>query len=91
MALTDFTIEKAKPKAKAYKLGDGGGLCLQVNPFATKLWRMKYRWEGREKKLAIGPYLLVSLADARTKAAWIGMTGVIECWLWGFRRLIGAG
>lgn len=67
MSLTDFTIKNAKPKAKAYKLGDGGGLYLQVNPSGTKLWRMKYRWDGREKKLAIGPYPLVSLADARTK------------------------
>tara|TARA_R110002167_G_scaffold99904_2_gene261310 strand:+ start:195 stop:641 length:447 start_codon:yes stop_codon:yes gene_type:complete len=67
MSLTDFTIKNSKPKAKAYKLGDGGGLYLQVNPSGTKLWRMKYRWEGREKKLAIGPYPLVSLADARTK------------------------
>ncbi|GGC11410.1 hypothetical protein GCM10011494_32720 [Novosphingobium endophyticum] len=83
MALTDFAIENAMPKAKAYELGDGGGLYLQVNPSETKLWRMKYRWEGREKKLAIGPYPLVSLADARTKAAWIGMAGVIDCWLWG--------
>lgn len=90
MALTDFTIGNAKPKAQPYKLGDGGGLYLQVNPSGTTLWRMKCRWEGRERKLAIWPYPLVSLADARTKAAWIGMTGVIDCWLSGF-RLIGAG
>lgn len=55
MALTDFTIKNAKPRAKAYKLGDGGGLFIQINPSGSKLWRMKYRWEGREKKLAIGP------------------------------------
>lgn len=67
MALTDFTIRNAKPRDKAYKLGDGAGLYLQINPSGTKLWRMKYRWEGREQKLAIGPYPLVSLADARTK------------------------
>ncbi|WP_407673050.1 Arm DNA-binding domain-containing protein [Novosphingobium beihaiensis] len=34
--------QNARPKAKAYKLGDGGGLYLQVNPSGTKLWRMKY-------------------------------------------------
>jgi integrase len=67
MALTDFTIKNAKPKATAYKLGDGGGLYLQIHPSGSKLWRMKYRLDGREKKLAIGPYPLVSLADARTR------------------------
>lgn len=65
MSLTDFTIKNAKPQAKTYKLGDGAGLYLQVNPSGSKLWRMKYRWEKREKKLAIGPYPLISLAEAR--------------------------
>ena len=67
MSLTDFTIKNAKPQAKTYKLGDGAGLYLQVNPSGSKLWRMKYRWEKREKKLAIGPYPLISLAEARAR------------------------
>ena len=67
MALTDFTIKNAKPKAKAYELGDGGGLYLQIHPSGSKLWKMKYRLDGREKMLAIGPDPLVSLADARTR------------------------
>ena len=55
MALTDVAIRSAKPLEKPYKMGDAGGLFLLVQPSGGKLWRLKYRLDGREKKLAIGP------------------------------------
>ena len=65
MALTDAAIRNAKPRAKPYKLGDSGGLFLLVQPSGGKLWRVKFRVAGREKKLAIGPYPDVTLGEAR--------------------------
>lgn len=67
MPLTDTAIRNAKPGDKPYKLADGGGLYLLVNPTGSRLWRLKYRIEGKEKLLAIGPYPEVSLAKARTR------------------------
>ena len=65
MALTDVAIRNAKPGIKPYKLGDSLGMYLLVQPTGGKLWRLKYRVDGREKKLGIGRYPEVSLADAR--------------------------
>jgi len=65
MKLTAKACEAAKPKDKAYKLFDGGGLYLEVKPPNSKLWRLKYRYLGKEKKLCIGEYPTISLADAR--------------------------
>ena len=48
MALSDTAIRNAKPREKPYKLSDGGGLFLQVYPGGGKLWRQKYRVDGRE-------------------------------------------
>ncbi len=75
MALTDVAIKNAKSHEKPYKMGDAGGLFLLVQPSGGKLWRLKYRVDGREKKLAIGPYPEISLAEARRafcvgSAAW---------------------
>lgn len=67
MPLTDVAIRNAKPKEKPYKLGDTLGLFLLVQPSGGKLWRLKYRFEGREKKLAIGTYPQLGLADARKR------------------------
>lgn len=67
MPLTDLAIRAAKPRSKAFKLFDGGGLYLHIKPGGSKLWRLKYRYGGREKLLSIGPYPLVSLSDARIK------------------------
>ena len=66
MALTDTAIRNAKPKAKPYKIADTQGLYLLVNPKGSKLWRVKYRIDGVERKLALGPYPDVTLAEART-------------------------
>jgi integrase len=64
--LTDPKIRQAKPADKPYKLFDGGGLFLLVQPGGSKLWRLKYRLGGKEKLLAIGSYDKgVSLKKAR--------------------------
>lgn len=65
MKLTDKDCKAAKPKGAAYKLFDGGGLYLLVNPNASKLWRLKYRFNNKEKLLSIGAYPIVTLAQAR--------------------------
>lgn len=65
MALTDITIRNAKAGAKAVKLADGGGMFLLMRPAGGKLWRLKYRIEGREKLLAIGAYPEIGLGEAR--------------------------
>ena len=66
MALTDLAIRNAKPKDKPYKVADTQGLYLLVNPTGSKLWRVKYRINGTERKLAIGAYPSITLAEART-------------------------
>lgn len=65
--LTDTAIRKAKPADKPQRLFDGGGLYLEVSPAGGKLWRLKYRFGGKEKRLAIGIYPDTGLADARGK------------------------
>lgn len=67
MALTDVAIRSAKPREKPYKLSDAAGLFLLVQPSGGKLWRLKYRIDGREKKLGLGTYPDVSLGDARKR------------------------
>ncbi|MTC60091.1 Putative prophage CPS-53 integrase [Providencia rustigianii] len=61
------TSRASKPKDKAYKLSDGGGMYLEVTPNGSKYWRMKYRYAGKEKRLALGVYPSISLAQARAK------------------------
>ncbi len=67
MALTDVAIRNAKPRAKPYKMGDSLGLFLLVQPSGGKLWRLKYRVDGREKKVGFGTYPDVSLSEARRR------------------------
>ena len=67
MALTDIAIRNAKAGPKPYKMGDALGLFLLVQPTGGKLWRVKFRIDGREKKLAIGTYPEISLAEARKR------------------------
>jgi integrase len=67
MALTDVAIRNAKPRPKPYKMADALGLFLLVQPSGGKLWRLKYRVDGREKKLGFGSYPDVSLSDARKR------------------------
>lgn len=65
--LTDTAIRKAKAADKPQRLFDGGGLYLEVSPAGGKLWRLKYRISGKEKRLALGAYPDTGLADARDK------------------------
>lgn len=67
MKLTARQISTAKSQDKPYKLSDGGGMYLLVNPNGSRYWRLKYRYAGKEKLLALGVYPDVTLADARNK------------------------
>ncbi|ARH01342.1 Arm DNA-binding domain-containing protein [Legionella micdadei] len=67
MALTDVKVRTAKPQEKAYKLSDEKGLFLYLTPNGSKYWRLKYRYLGKEKLLALGVYPDVSLALARER------------------------
>ncbi|VVE77365.1 tyrosine-type recombinase/integrase [Pandoraea sputorum] len=63
--LTDLQVKKAKPTDKPYRLADGKGLYLQVMPNGSKYWRMKYRFDGKEKVASFGIYPETTLAEAR--------------------------
>ena len=65
--LNDKQCRSAKAETKAQKLADGGGMYLHVMPNGNKYWRLKYRFLGKEKLLALGVYPRVSLAEARDK------------------------
>ncbi len=65
MKLNARQVDAAKPREKAYKLADGAGLYLEVVPSGSRYWRMKYRFNGKEKRMAFGVYPTVSLAQAR--------------------------
>jgi len=65
MALTDIKIRNAKPGDREFKLADAGGLYLLVTPAGGKLWRVKFRIGGKERKLSLGGWPAVSLAMAR--------------------------
>jgi integrase len=67
MALTNTAIKAAKPQERPYKLYDEKGLFLLIEPSGSQLWRLKYRVNGKEKKLALGPYPEVGLKEAREK------------------------
>lgn len=69
MSLTVTAINAAKPKAKPYKLTDGRGLYLLVMPTGGRLWRMNYRFDGKQKTIAFGNYPDLSLAKARDMRA----------------------
>ena len=65
VALTIKEIENAKPKDKKYKLTDGGGLCILIQPWGGKVWLWPYRFNGAEKNMTFGEYPLVGPKDAR--------------------------
>ncbi|HFF9478265.1 TPA: tyrosine-type recombinase/integrase [Serratia marcescens] len=65
MKLNTRQVDAAKPREKAYKLADGAGLYLEVVPSGSRYWRMKYRFNGKEKRMAFGVYPAVSLSQAR--------------------------
>lgn len=67
MALTDIKVRSVKPSDKPFKLTDGEGMHLLVNPNGAKYWRLQYRFGGKQKMLALGVYPIVTLADARKR------------------------
>ncbi|RQW27247.1 DUF4102 domain-containing protein [Rhodobacteraceae bacterium CH30] len=67
MPLTDLKIKQLKPREKLYKVADEKGLYLEVTPQGGKWWRLKYRFDGKEKRLSLGTYPDVGLALARSR------------------------
>lgn len=67
MALTDIKVRTTKPSDKPFKLTDGQGMHLLINPNGSKYWRLQYRFDGKQKVLALGVYPMVSLSEARKK------------------------
>jgi integrase len=65
--LSEIKIRNAKPQKSEYKLFDGGGLFLLVTPSGGKLWRFRYPFDKKEKKLSLGIYPEISLHDARER------------------------
>ncbi len=64
---SDLAVRHAEPRSKPYKLGAGSSMYLLVTPQGSKLWRFKYRINGREKLMSLGSYPLISLAEARKR------------------------
>src|SRR6476620_5819609 len=67
MPLKDVSVRNAKTAPRPRKLSDGGGLHMLVQPTGGKLWRLAYRFAGKQKTLALGIYPSVSLAEARSR------------------------
>ena len=67
MALTDTRIRTTRPKEKAFKLSDGGGMYLLITPDGRRYWRLDYRFAGKRRTLALGVYPIVSLSNARAR------------------------
>ncbi len=67
MPLTEVAIRNAKPAPKSVKLFDGAGLYLEITPAGGKLWRLKYRYLGAEKRISLGAYPAVGLKEARER------------------------
>lgn len=65
LSLSEVQIRNAKPKSKQYTMFDGGGLYILIKPNGSKMWRLKYRFNGRERLMAVGGYPEVGLKDAR--------------------------
>ena len=67
MPLTDTTVRNTKPGDRVRRMFDGGGLYLEISPRGGKWWRLKFRFEGKEKRLSLGVYPDVSLKKARER------------------------
>lgn len=63
--LTDKVISNTKPQTKRYELKDSNGLVLEIMPGGTKYWRFRYSYQGKDYKMTLGEYPLISLKDAR--------------------------
>tara|TARA_R110000744_G_scaffold245057_1_gene361832 strand:+ start:185 stop:1372 length:1188 start_codon:yes stop_codon:yes gene_type:complete len=69
MSLTDLKIRSLKPEDKPRRYTDGGNLFVEVRPTGSKLWRFAYKFDGKQKLMALGSYPEISLAKAREKRA----------------------
>lgn len=67
MPLKDVELRALKPRDRVYKRADERGLYIEVHPSGSKLWRLRYRYLGKDKRLALGAYPEVGLAEARRK------------------------
>ena len=65
--LTEVKIRALKPRARLYRVADAGGLCIEVPPTGSKLWRFRYRHNGKARMLSFDAWPAVSLADARER------------------------
>lgn len=63
--LTDIKLRNLKPRATLYRVADAAGLCIEISPSGAKLWRYRYRYNGKASMLSLGEYPAVSLAEAR--------------------------
>jgi hypothetical protein len=68
LPLSDTAIRNTKPAGKAVKMFDGGGLYIEVTTTGGKLWRLKYRFDDKEKLPSFGAYPAVGLMEARERA-----------------------
>ncbi|MCS6779396.1 MAG: Arm DNA-binding domain-containing protein [Geminicoccaceae bacterium] len=66
--LTDAKLRALAPRERPYKVSDGLGLFLLVEPHGARLWRLAYRWHGKQRLLSLGRYPEVGLAEARRRA-----------------------
>jgi hypothetical protein len=76
MPLTDLLIKSAKPTGKVYRIHDTGGLYLEISLKGSKLWRLKYRIDRKEKRLALGAYPSV----VTCKISMILFCAFLKCW-----------
>src|SRR6185312_169554 len=65
--LTDTKLRSLKPRANVYRVADANGLCIEVRPSGAKLWRYRYRLNGKASMATLGEYPLVPLVDARER------------------------
>jgi len=65
--LTDTKIRALRPRSALYRVADSGGLCIEVSPTGSKLWRYRYRYAGKASMVALGGYPEVSLLEARRR------------------------
>ena len=63
--LNDTQVRNLRPKHKLYRVSDSHGLCIEINPNGSKLWRHRYRFNNKATMMSLGTYPEVSLLDAR--------------------------
>ena len=69
MSLTDLTVKKLRARKKRYEILDGAGLYIRVMPSGVKSWTFRYNFDGTARRMTLGTYPGISLAQAREKHA----------------------